>query len=421
MKILFGHPTGNPNSHHAALSHYESGRLAAFCVPWMPSSATLAMLKRIPGISRATDRLERRKFLPLVNAPLIQGKLGEINRLIRRRLKLQSADERLSYEANDWLMRTMAKECRRSEVSAVHSYEDCSLWQFQEAKKAGKACIYDMPIGYYPWWQEKQIDLMQRYTNWLPENAGVQQKFVRPHQKAEEMRLADLVMVPSTFVERTIKQFFPDKKTFFAPYGVDTDFWTPLPNGDTGDRWKQGQSCRVSRITSERPLRFLFAGQVGIRKGIPSLLMAWQLAELENAELHLVGTWSLSVKYKVSLPNGVTYHSPCSAIELRDYYRDADVFVFPSFFEGFGLVLLEAMACGMPAIASDATAGPDILTERTGKVFPAGDIHELAKALQWFSSNRHLLPEMSKASRRVAEECNWAFYRQRLSHAVSHL
>ena len=46
-------------------------------------------------------------------------------------------------------MRTMARECHRSTVKAVHAYEDCSLWQFLEAKRLGKACIYDMPICYY--------------------------------------------------------------------------------------------------------------------------------------------------------------------------------------------------------------------------------------------------------------------------------
>jgi hypothetical protein len=45
-------------------------------------------------------------------------------------------------------MATMQRECHRTSVTAVHAYEDCSLLQFREAKRLGKACIYDMPIGY---------------------------------------------------------------------------------------------------------------------------------------------------------------------------------------------------------------------------------------------------------------------------------
>jgi hypothetical protein len=59
------------------------------------------------------------------------------------------SDDWLSNRANDWLMRTMTRECRHLSVRAVHSYEDCALWRFVEAKRFGKACIYDMPIGYY--------------------------------------------------------------------------------------------------------------------------------------------------------------------------------------------------------------------------------------------------------------------------------
>ena len=148
MSILFGHPTGNPNSHQAAVAHFTADRLAAFCVPWMPSALTLKILSRVPLLRVHAGRLARRNFRALDEAPKIQGRLGEVRRLLIRARGL--GDESLSYEANDWLMRTMARECRRDSVTAVHSYEDCSLTQFERAKQLGKACIYDMPIGYFP-------------------------------------------------------------------------------------------------------------------------------------------------------------------------------------------------------------------------------------------------------------------------------
>src|ERR1043166_8051809 len=144
--ILFGHPTGNPNSHHAALAHFESGRLEAFCVPWMPSRWELNSLRALPGMKDWVQRLERRSFKPLRRAPKVQGRLGEWRRMGRRIFGNGSiSSEKLSYEANDWLMKTMARECGRKTVNARHSYEDCSLWQFEEAKRRDKACIYDLP------------------------------------------------------------------------------------------------------------------------------------------------------------------------------------------------------------------------------------------------------------------------------------
>ena len=82
--ILFGHPPGNANSHHAAIAHLEAGRLAAFCVPWMPSATVLALAGAVPGWRDFAQRLSRRRFEPLVSAPKIQGRLGELRRLLLR-------------------------------------------------------------------------------------------------------------------------------------------------------------------------------------------------------------------------------------------------------------------------------------------------------------------------------------------------
>ena len=62
MSILFGHPTGNPNSHHAALAHFEAGRLEALCVPWMPSELALGVLVILSMILLRRPAAERAQF-----------------------------------------------------------------------------------------------------------------------------------------------------------------------------------------------------------------------------------------------------------------------------------------------------------------------------------------------------------------------
>ena len=217
VSILIGHPTGNPNSHHAALAHREAGRLEALCVPWFPEKRELNLLKAVPGLKSEIERLSRRRFEPLDLAPKVQGRLGEWSRMVRRKL---GGGEELSYEANDWLMRTMAKECARKNVTAVHSYEDCSLWQFEAAKRMGKACIYDMPIGYYGWWQKKEAELAKKYRDWLPPEGISSSRWVRPEQKRKEMELADMVIAACSFAGNTIRDFF-DKEVQLAAYGID--------------------------------------------------------------------------------------------------------------------------------------------------------------------------------------------------------
>ena len=69
------------------------------------------------------------------------------------------------------------------------------------------------------------------------------------------------------------------------------------------------------------------------------------------------------------------------------------------------------MACGLPAIASTATAGPDVLTEASGRVLPVGNLDILVETLQWFDQNRDRLPTMARAARKQAELCSWERYR----------
>ncbi len=217
------------------------------------------------------------------------------------------------------------------------------------------------------------------------------------------MELADLVLGPSNFVGQTIREFV-DKPFAVAPYGVDTEFWRPSDN---------------PRV--DGPLRFIYAGQISIRKGIPLLLEAWERAQLNDAELLLVGSWQLAKQKLNQLPANVIVHPPCSANELRFHYQSADVFVFPSYFEGFGLVLLEAMACGLPILATERTAAPDFVSDDTGMIVKAGDSEGWIAALRSVSGNRERWLSMRQFARKLAEKSDWQRYRAAVNRAIDTL
>ena len=157
---------------------------------------------------------------------------------------------------------------------------------------------------------------------------------------------------------------------------------------------------------------------MSLRKGIPNLVEAWGKAALQDAHLELVGMWGLAESRLKALPANITWRPPCSPEKLRARYHAADVFVFPSFADPFGLVLVEAMACGLPAIASAATAGPDIINKESGSVIPAGDLDALVESLRWFAAHRDRLPKMGVAARCQAEIFTWDNYRNSLTEAV---
>jgi len=367
----------------------------------MPTPGQLALLTRLPGLAHSASRLRRRYFEPLVHAPKVQGRAGEWWRMFRRIVGGPWADERLAYEANDWLMGVMQRECRRKAVTVVHSYEDCSLLQFTEAARIGKVRVYDLPIGYYPAWESMHKRLAQKYADWIPGGSSGTKFYVKPQQKRREMELASVVLAPSSFVAKTVHRF-ADREVIIAPYGVDSEFWSPGP-----DSLRPG------------PMRFLYAGQCSVRKGTPLLIEAWRAASIQDAVLELVGQWRLASDRRTALPANVIVYDPLSSHELRARYRQADAFVFPSNFEGFSLAILEALACGLPAIVTDATSGSDFIDDAMGRVIPADDLDALVNALRWMGAHRDRIDVMRRAARAKAEAMTWARYRSAVRAGVA--
>jgi glycosyltransferase involved in cell wall biosynthesis len=399
MSILFGHPTGNPNSHNAALAYFEADVLECFCVPWMPSATILEILKFCRPLRPLAERLERRRFPELSRAPKVQGRLREVYRLLMRASGANGY--RLSDQANQWLMRTMVRECHRRKVTAVHAYEDCALWPFLHAKRLDKACVYDLPSCYYPAWEKIQVELRRKQNDWIPANCYPD---ARLDQKRKELELADLIFVASRYVEATVREFYPNKDIARTPYGIDVEFWTPAP------------------IYKEpAPLRFMYAGSISVRKGMALLIEAWSKAGLRDAELTLVGSWGLTENRLRSLPASIRWVPPCSSQALRDRYRESHVFVFPSYSDGFGLALLEAMACGLPAIASEASIGPEIVTPGCGFIIIPGDLDRMVDLLRWFDQHRNEVPAMGEKARVQAARSTWSNYRSLVTGAVSKL
>ena len=92
-----------------------------------------------------------------------------------------------------------------------------------------------------------------------------------------------------------------------------------------------------------------------------------------------------------------------------------DVLVFPSLFEGFGLVILEAMAQGMPVITTSHTAGPDLIEEGVdGFIVPIRSADAIAEKLCLLARDPDRLSAMQQAARRKAQSHSWESYRQRL-------
>jgi glycosyltransferase involved in cell wall biosynthesis len=105
-------------------------------------------------------------------------------------------------------------------------------------------------------------------------------------------------------------------------------------------------------FSAERPLRVLFLGQINLLKGVRQLLEAVELLSGENVEFWFVGPTQIYIPQSLRLHPRVRWFGVAPRTEVASYYKDADVFIFPTLSDGFGLTQLEAQSWKLPVVAS---------------------------------------------------------------------
>lgn len=219
-------------------------------------------------------------------------------------------------------------------------------------------------------------------------------------RETQEYAEADAIVVPTRFAAATfVARGVSEGKVIVNPLGVDTARF----------------ASAASRSSRSRPV-ILFVGEVGVRKGVASLLSAFApLAD--RAELRLVGPVERGFATVLArLPSeSVRLSGPLSGGEIVRAYREADIFCLPSHEEGFGMALAEAMASGLPAIASDMTAAADLIESgEDGLVVPAGDERALGDALAVLVSDAELRARLGAAARaKIEGGFTWGHYGDR--------
>lgn len=159
------------------------------------------------------------------------------------------------------------------------------------------------------------------------------------------------------------------------------------------------------RAAESGPLRVVFLGNVIPRKGLDTLLEA---IRRQKAPIHLdvIGSLTTDPSYANAmqaaahgLPSTVSFHGPLDNAPLIEKLKSAHMLVVPSSYEGFGIVYLEGMAFGLPAIGTTSGAAGEIITEgETGFLIASGDAETLAARLAALSADRALLARMGLAA-----------------------
>jgi len=163
----------------------------------------------------------------------------------------------------------------------------------------------------------------------------------------------------------------------------------------------------------------VYAGTACVRKGTPVLLETWRKLGWKDVELVLAGAWQLATPMEKHLPAGVRHAGQLAHAELMDLLCQSDWLILPSNFEGYGLVILEALAQGLPILASTATGAADLPNSEAVRLFEPENSEQLAEAL--IQGKAYQGKDLGREARRVAEGCSWKGYREKVREAVGPL
>lgn len=237
--------------------------------------------------------------------------------------------------------------------------------------------VHDISFKYYPQYFSFRERLIFR--------------FLLPYS----LKLADVIIVPTEFSKKELLKFYPQYRNKIAKvsYGSDSVF-------------KRLPKEKIDRLLDNRfkikdPFIFAINGK-NPRKNINTIIKAFLIVQEKNQELRLVivgGNFNIEKEYLSN--KGIMYLNKVSDEELNFLYNGARIFVYLSFYEGFGLPIVEALSCGTHVICSDTEVHREVAKSRVKYVKP-WDEKKLARKME------RLLKSKSKV-RKVTrnEEFSW--------------
>lgn len=407
-KIIISHPTGNANVRGTIAGFYRRGLLHSY-------HTTVACFQGsvLYGLSSVSFLREfrRREYGRQLRKSVYTYPFRELGRMIASKMNWKSL---LRHETGcfciDCIYQRIDKVVaqfvarRGDECEGVYCYEDCALETFLISKRLRKTCLYDLPIGYWRSMRRLLEVEKERNPEWAITLGGFNDSAEKLRRKDKELALADKIYVASSFTKKTLEEY-PGQlaEVEVISYGF------PPVNRD-----------RKYLPIKERKIKVLFVGGLSQRKGISYLFEAIRGLE-EQMELTVVGQGN--IKGCLTLQEALThvnYIPSLSHSEVLELMSTQDLFIFPSLFEGFGLVITEAMSQGTPVITTERTCGPDIITHgKDGWIVEAGSARPLRELFEILINNPTLLEEVGKNALKTAANRPWTDYEEDLAASVN--
>jgi glycosyltransferase involved in cell wall biosynthesis/2-polyprenyl-3-methyl-5-hydroxy-6-metoxy-1,4-benzoquinol methylase len=274
-----------------------------------------------------------------------------------------------------------------------------SLFQMREAKARGARAIIERGSTHITE-QYRLIDEERKRFGVAPVQRSRWDRLLEEKQ-LKEYHEADFIMTPSEFARQSfLARGFDPAKVLKVRYGVDLDLFSPLADKP------------ISTIPT-----ILFVGAIGFQKGIPYLLEAVRALRVNGKKfnLKLIGrfekdfeAWIKSSPLRSEIDEHIAF---VPNRELVQHFHQADIFVLPSVQEGLALVVAEAMASGLPVIATENTGASEFIESgKSGIIVPAGNADALSIAIVDLLDNPEKAKEIGKEAASKSNSFGWDTY-----------
>jgi len=221
----------------------------------------------------------------------------------------------------------------------------------------------------------------------------------RIQKQLREIKLCDKVWCISKLVFNSyLENGVPREKLFVSPLGVDISYFKPMEIASKG---------------SLGYLVILFVGNINIEKGVHILTEAILVSGISKCKLILNGAvadyFKSTLDRMIESLNSVGVDVSIGSGDPLENFQKADVFILPSLHESFGLVVLEAMACGLPVIVTNQVGASDhVIDGENGFIVSAGSVKQLADKIKFFNSSRDNCIAFGRKSLVLSRQLDWS-------------
>jgi glycosyltransferase involved in cell wall biosynthesis len=405
-RVVVAHP-GMQQSPRTALALQRAGMLEAYVTRLYYHEALfpIVYLNRWPFLrtrlepfllGRQIDGLDPEKIV------LFDVARGWIEPMLRRNRYLSRYLDYYRYHKKYFQTRTAKYAALNAQV--LICYEMSAHYAFRRAKASGVKCILVMTAPHVV-----KIDKVTRYE--LKKNPDFSSTFTSgptPLRVLEPFitaaKIADRIVVSSGCSAESVRALgVSDSKIDFVPLGIDLKAFVGKEPSHSG----------------KTEFIILYAGTLTQMKGIKYLLEAVKRLNKPDVRLVMVGGKIGPQDWLKPYAGFTTVLDRVPRQELIDLYSKADIFVFPSLLEGFGKVILEAMAMGLPVITTTATAGEYIIEDGVdGFLVPPGNSDAIREKIQLLYENRELRKKAGIRAAKKARLYTWDRYAEGIIGSV---